>query len=181
MLTIFWHEWGTTIEWAAAAFGGWWAKAAANRIQAQRNAIDATQAETDRMRLSLDRERSLTERVLTYAAQMQATWRILYQREAVLIEYHAAAIGARLRVHEMEATLGRPQTDFEPLPGYPPVAPPTQNTLITQPDVVVVTGDQAASTADPGASTPTGKPAPPTAAAAGTVIEQKHEGISNAG
>ncbi|KXV51575.1 hypothetical protein AD945_00155, partial [Gluconobacter albidus] len=114
-----------------------------------------------------------------HAAQMQATWRLLYQREAVLIEYHAAAIGARLRVHEMEAAQSKPQTRFEPLPGYPPMDPPTQNTLITQPDVAVVTGDQAASTADPGAETPTGKPAPPTAAAAGTVIEQKNEGNPN--
>lgn len=29
----FWHEWGSTIEWGAAAFGGWWAKAAANRMR----------------------------------------------------------------------------------------------------------------------------------------------------
>lgn len=181
MLTAFWHEWGSTIEWAAAAFGGWWAKAAANRLQAQRNTIDASLADTERMRLSLDRERSLTERVLTYAAQMQATWRTLYQREAVLIEYHAAAISARLRVHEMEASQNKPQTAFDPLPGYPPVDAPIQNTLITRSDVTVVTGDQAASTADPGEKTPTGKPAPPTAAAAGTVIEQKNEGISNTG
>ncbi|KXV51698.1 hypothetical protein AD945_00030, partial [Gluconobacter albidus] len=70
MIGAFWQEWGSTIEWGAAAVGGWWAKAAANRLQAQRNKIDATQAATEQMRLSLDRERSLTERVLTYAAQM---------------------------------------------------------------------------------------------------------------
>lgn len=144
MLTTFWHEWGSTIEWGAAAVGGWWAKAAANRLQAQRNKIDASQAETERMRLSLDRERSLTERVLAYAAQTQSTWRTLYQREAVLIEYHAAAIGARLRVHEMEAAQNKPQTKFEPLPGYPPVEAPIQNTLVASSDVTVVPGDQAA-------------------------------------
>ena len=179
MIFDFWNEWGSAIEWGAAALGGWWAKAAANRIQMQRNTIDAGRAETERMRLSLDRERSLTERVLSYSAQMQAVWRLLYQREAVLIEYHAAAIGARLRVHEMEAAQSQPQTKFEPLPGYPPVDTPIQNTLLTQPDVAIVTGDQAASTADPGAETPTGKPAPPTAAAAGTVIEQKNAGNPN--
>lgn len=145
MLISFWHEWGSTVEWGAAAIGGWWAKAAANRIQSQRNTIDASVAENERMRLSLDRERSLTERVLTYAAQMQATWRILYQREAVLIEYHSAAIGARLKLHEMEAAQNRPQTAFDPLPGYPPVDAPPQTTPITSSGVTAVTGDQAAS------------------------------------
>ncbi|EHH67667.1 hypothetical protein [Gluconobacter morbifer] len=166
MLSTFWHDWGSAVEWAVAAIGGWWAKAAANRIQTQRNAIDATKAETEQMKLSLDRERSLTERVLQYAAETQESWRILYQREAVLIEYHAAAIGARLRVHELEAQKGLPPTKFDPLPGYPPVSDGPRNTLLTLPDAAAVAGDQAASTADPGADTPTGTPAPPTTAAA---------------
>lgn len=172
MLIGFWHEWGSTIEWGVAAFGGWWAKVAATRIQAQRNTIDATKAETEQMKLSLDRERSLTERVLQYAAETQESWRILYLREAVLIEYHAAAIGARLRVHELEAQQGLPTTKFDPLPGYPPVSVNARNILLTSPDAYAVARDQAESTTDPGAYTPVGQTARSTVPAAGGRFKQ---------
>jgi len=119
MLSTFWQDWGGAIEWAIGVFGGWWARAGATRLQSQRNSIDAATQHTDEMRLALEREQALQAVVLKSRCEAQESWRILYKREAVLIAYHAAAIGARLKVHEQDVANGRPPTPFAPLPGYP--------------------------------------------------------------
>nr|WP_294918286.1 hypothetical protein [uncultured Neokomagataea sp.] len=166
------RSWIEVLTPIATGIFGWFGSRVQARITAQRSAVDGQNAENQKTQLMLEREKVLTGRLAEAMREARDNWRLLYEREAVLIQYHAAAIGARLSVHEWEMRSGRKPTPFEPLPGYPP----QQNSTAAHEAV-----DQAASTADPGAQTPTSKLAPPTTAVAEHTMVQKNEGNINAG
>ncbi|MXV43891.1 hypothetical protein GS501_02340 [Saccharibacter sp. 17.LH.SD] len=99
---------------------GWFSNVAKNRLQSQRNAIDAEQLENEQLALALNRERFLTDRLNDLVSETEALWRRLYDRESVIKEYHSAALGAQRLLNELEIKVGRPVTLFPDLPEFPP-------------------------------------------------------------
>lgn len=166
------RSWIDTITPIATGVLGWFGSRVQARIATQRSAVDSLNAENQKTQLTLEREKVLTGRLAEAMREARDNWRLLYEREAVLIQYHAAAIGARLNVHEWEMRSGRKPTPFEPLPGYPP----QQNSTAAHEAV-----DQGVSSPDPGAQTPTSKLAPPTTAVAEHIMVKTNEGNTNAG
>lgn len=147
-ILAFCHAWSDTVWPVFAGIAGWFGNRLQAKLAAQRNAIAAQEAETHSIQMSLERERTLTDRIEALMHDAHESWRALYEREAVLVEYHTAAISARLNVHDLELRAGRSPTRFDPLPGYPPL----QNTPRTLADAPDVAGDKAAPAANPGAS-----------------------------
>jgi len=143
---VLWNEYSDALKWAVAGVVGYLGNAAQTRIKAQRNTIDS-------QALALKREESLTNTIVEQVSENRDLTRSLFACEGVLLAYHAAAIGARLSVHERESLLAVALTKFDPLPGYPPAVSVlvSRNTPTETADAPVVAGDQAASTADPGA------------------------------
>lgn len=115
-----------------AGFGGviagWFGQLAKNRLQAQRNTIDAEQLENEQLALALSRERFLTDRLNYLVSDTETLWRRLYEREGVVKEYHSAALSAQRLVNELEIKLGRSLTIFPDLPDYPPADDETVDT-----------------------------------------------------
>ncbi|QDH13799.1 hypothetical protein E3E12_05955 [Formicincola oecophyllae] len=100
---------------------GWLGSAAKNRLERRRQEIDAGQLENQQFRLALLRERDLTDRTLGLTDEVDALWRRLAAREAVVGEYHTLIVQARRRIHDLEGQQGQPLTVFEALPAFPPL------------------------------------------------------------
>ncbi|MXV35854.1 MULTISPECIES: hypothetical protein [unclassified Saccharibacter] len=102
---------------------GWWGQIAKNRLQRQRNEIDANNLENEQLKLALERERFLTDKLNLWGASYTMLWERLYDRESVIKDYHSAALSAQRRVNELEIRLGASVTMFEELPEFPPEDP----------------------------------------------------------
>lgn len=111
------HEW---ILSAAGGLAGWYGNLAKNRLQRQRNVIDAEQLENEQLALALNRERFLTDRLTVQGQEAEMLWRRLYDRESVIKEYHSAALSAQRQVNELEIRAGLSATVFPDLPDFPP-------------------------------------------------------------
>ena len=109
-----WSEYSDVLKWLVGGVLGYMGNAAQARIKAQRNTIDGQS-------LALKREQSLTDSLIEKVTENRDLTRSLFACEGVLLAYHAAAIGARLSVHERDSRLAVALTKFDPLPGYPPV------------------------------------------------------------
>ena len=99
---------------------GWYGQVMKDRLQRQRNVIDAEQLENEQLALALNRERFLTDRLTVQGQEVEMLWRRLYDRESVIKEYHSAALLAQRQVNEMEIRGGMPETVFPDLPDFPP-------------------------------------------------------------
>lgn len=131
-LFSFFKEYEGVIGTFGGGVVGWLGQNAKNRLQAQRNTIDAEQLENEQLALALSRERFLTDRLNDLVEDTETLWRRLYEREGVVKAYHSAALAARRMVNELEIKLGRNLTIFPDLPDYPPaddeeVGCPTKN------------------------------------------------------
>lgn len=111
-LLLLWHTYGDLLLGPGGLAAGWYGRLAATRAQTRRDRLDAgSQA------LAL-------AGVLAAREQAQATAvDALRRREWVLAgsvqDVYAEAIAARLIVHDLDATAGRPLRQFHPLPPYP--------------------------------------------------------------
>ncbi|MCX8666420.1 hypothetical protein J3T99_02105 [Acetobacteraceae bacterium B3987] len=119
-LLSFLREYHEAILTGVGGVAGWYGKQMKNRLRWQRNVIDAEQLENEQLRLALDRERFLTDRLTVQGQEAEMLWRRLYDREGVISEYHSAALAAQRQVNEMEIKAGLPETVFSDLPGFPP-------------------------------------------------------------
>ncbi|MUH02194.1 hypothetical protein GM609_01595 [Bombella sp. ESL0387] len=99
---------------------GWYGQVMKDRLQRQRNVIDAEQLENEQLALALNRERFLTDRLTVQGQEAEMLWRRLYERERVIKEYHSAALSAQRQVNELEIRGGLPETVFPDLPDFPP-------------------------------------------------------------
>ncbi|GBQ08967.1 hypothetical protein AA15669_1989 [Saccharibacter floricola DSM 15669] len=99
---------------------GWWGQIAKNRLQRQRNEIDADGLDNEQLKLALERERFLTDQLNLFDAGYAMLWERLYDRENVIKDYHSAALSAQRQVHALEIRLDVPLTPFPDLPEFPP-------------------------------------------------------------
>lgn len=107
-----WHAYGDLLIGPGGLVAGWYGRLAATRAQIRRDRLDAgTQA------LALASVLTAREKAQTDALDA------LRRREWVLAgsvqDVYAEAIAARLIVHDLDATAGRPLRQFRPLPPYP--------------------------------------------------------------
>lgn len=116
----FLREYHEAILTGVGGVAGWYGQQVKNRLQRQRNVIDAEQLENEQLKLALDRERFLTDRLTVAGSETEMLWRRLYDRERVIKEYHSAALAAQRQVNEMEIRSRLPETVFPDLPDFPP-------------------------------------------------------------
>lgn len=115
-----WQQYHEAILAGLGGVAGWYGQLAKNRLQRQRNVIDAEQLENEQLSLALNRERFLTDRLTELGAENETLWRRLYLRERATSEYHSAALTAQRLVNRLEIRLGVPVTVFPDLPEFPP-------------------------------------------------------------
>ena len=119
-LLLFVRDYHEAILTGLGGITGWYGQQVKNRLQRQRNVIDAEQLENEQLALALNRERFLTDRLTIQGQETEMLWRRLYDREGVIKAYHSAALAAQRQVNEMEIRSGLPQTAFPDLPDFPP-------------------------------------------------------------
>lgn len=119
-LFSFLRDYHEAILTGVGGVAGWYGQQVKNRLQRQRNVIDAEQLENEQLALALNRERFLTDRLTVQGQEAEMLWRRLYDRESVIKAYHSAALAAQRQVNEMEIRAGLPQTVFADLPEFPP-------------------------------------------------------------
>jgi len=159
-----WATWSGPAGAIVGGVAGWAGTVLKARMQAQRNRLDAGQQALQLVDQSHRQQAYLAaayERAL--ANEMSARAREVMTAD-MLQDMHVEAIGARLRCHDLEMRFSLPQTQFPLMPAFPWRMVP-ESAPSAAPDM---TGVEAASTAQPGAETPTDQTAPPTAAAAGS-------------
>lgn len=116
----FCREYHEEILTGLGGVAGWYGQLMKDRLQRQRNVIDAEQLENEQLSLALNRERFLTDRLTELGAENETLWRRLYLRERATSEYHSAALTAQRLVNRLEIRLRVPVTVFPDLPEFPP-------------------------------------------------------------
>lgn len=114
-----WQDWSGPLEWGFGLAGGWAANAGRYRLQSQSNRLSAGEQALKLVAASQERETALTVSYERLVA-LEATARVHAIATAdVLQTVYEQAIGARLRVHDLEAKAGITLTVFTPLPPFP--------------------------------------------------------------
>ncbi|GAN91548.1 hypothetical protein Gbfr_042_053 [Gluconobacter frateurii M-2] len=124
-----WHDWSGPIEWGFAMASGWAAKAGRYRLQSQSNRLSAGEQALKLVAASQEREMALTvsyERLVALEATARAH---AVATADVLQTVYEQAIGARLKVHDLEAKAGITLTVFTPLPPFPAQEAPQSDAL----------------------------------------------------
>ncbi|MCE2563789.1 hypothetical protein [Komagataeibacter sp. FNDCF1] len=111
------NAWSGLIEPALGLVGGWYGNVAKNRLAQKQEQLSAGQQ-------ALALVAQTREMLADYIRRIDVLTRQLWARDDVIQEVYAQAIAARLLVHELDASEGRPPRQFEPLPSYP--APPVE-------------------------------------------------------
>ncbi|MCE0745475.1 hypothetical protein LWC05_16510 [Acetobacter sicerae] len=113
------RESGHALLAAAGVLSGWWAHSYRMRSIARQEVYDAGQMALEMVRRSAAREASLTELVHSYESELIELRRARWQTMDVLSAVQVHALAARLIVRELDARLGLPRRQFEPLPSFP--------------------------------------------------------------
>lgn len=111
-LLEFWHSYGEFLTGIAGTVGGWYGRLARTRALDRRDKLDAGQQ-------ALALAATLSAREQAQAAAMDALRRREWALANSVQDVYAEAIAARLIVHDLDATDGRPLRQFRPLPSYP--------------------------------------------------------------
>ncbi|MFT9382040.1 hypothetical protein [Gluconobacter sp.] len=118
-ISMLWHEWGTAVEVTLGAVGGWTTTVVRYRLQSQSNRLSAGDQALKLVAASQERETALTASYERLVA-LEATARVHAIATANVLQIvYEQAIGARLRVHDLEAKAGLALTVFTPLPPFP--------------------------------------------------------------
>ncbi|WP_406586817.1 hypothetical protein [Asaia lannensis] len=163
-LSDLWNTWSGP---AGAIVGGaltWAGTLIKAHLQEQRNTLDAGQqalqlvgaCQAQQAYLTAAHERAVANELASRAREVATA--------DVVQDLHIDLITARLRCHDVEMRFGLEPTEFPLIPAFPwRVVTENPHSVATD-----MTGVEAVTAAQPGASTPTAKTAPPTAAAAGS-------------
>lgn len=124
-----WHDWSGPLEWGFGMASGWAANAGRYRLQSQSNRLSAGEQALKLVAASQKRETALNVSYERMVA-LEATARVhAIATSDVLQTVYEQAIGARLRVHDLEAQAGLTLTVFAPLPPFP-VPEASQNAVL---------------------------------------------------
>lgn len=111
-LLAFWHTYGSAIQDAGALASGWYGRLAITKARARRDRLDAGQQ-------ALTLAATLTAREQAQEVALDTLRRRAWVLAGAVQDVYAEAIAARLIVHDLDATAGRPLRQFRPLPPYP--------------------------------------------------------------
>lgn len=111
-LLSLWHSYGGMLQGAGGVAAGWYGRIAASAAVARRDRLDAGAQ-------ALALASALSAREQDQAAAMDALRRREWALAGSVQDVYAEAIAARLIVHDLDATTGRPLRQFRPLPPYP--------------------------------------------------------------
>jgi len=140
-LATFWHDWGSTVEWATGAVGGWVGAMGQYRLRSQSNKLTAGEQALRMVELAQKREAVLSasyERIVVLEATARA--RAIASDETLQTVYEQA-IGARLQVHAIQAQAGQALTEFAPLPAFPAAVVSPQSELADAPTLTAPESD----------------------------------------